>query len=274
MTEGLQGMLFGTVSGAAEDTPSAPAANGELRLCALNVNSPSPARGQRLLDWLVATRCNTLVLTELQPTGGGQTILTGLEAEGFRLSCTAGWERSRYLTTVATRGLDVVTVKPAAFDPRVVAVDLTECGRTIRIVGVYAPTNGMTAHSSARRRDFQQRLLKHLTAINRPALSVIGDLNVIEPGHRPSLSGYEPHDYAFYTGLLELGLLDAYRTLQPQGSDHSWISARFGSQRLDHALISHTAGTIRECSYDHGPREQQLSDHAALLITVQLDPSP
>jgi exodeoxyribonuclease-3 len=141
----------------------------------------------------------------------------------------------------------------------------------MRIVGVYAPTNGMTADSSTRRQDFQQRLLKHLNAINQPAMCVIGDLNVIEPGHRPSLPGFEAHDYAFYTGLIDLGLLDAYRALQPQGGDHSWISDRFGNQRLDHALISHGAGTILECAYDHGPRLQQLSDHAALLMTVRLD---
>lgn len=136
----------------------------------------------------------------------------------------------------------------------------------MRMVGVYAPTNGMTADSSTRRRDFQQRLLKHLTAINRPSLCVIGDLNVIEPGHKPALPGFEAHDYAFCTGLLDLGLLDAYRTLQPQGSDHSWISARFGNQRLDHALISQAAGTIRECTYDHGPRQQQLSDHYGVEV--------
>jgi exonuclease III len=273
MTDGLQGMLFGAIGDGAEDS-LCPSADGELRVCALNVNSPSPARGQRLLDWLFATKCNTLVLTELQPAGGGQVILTGLEAEGFRLSCAAGWGGSRYVTAVATRGLNVAAVEPAAFDARVVAIDLTASGRTMRMVGVYAPTNGMTADSSTRRRDFQQRLLKHLTAINRPSMCVIGDLNVIEPGHKPALPGFEAHDYEFYTGLLGLGLFDAYRTFQPQGSDHSWISARFGNQRLDHALISHAAGTIRECTYDHGPRQQQLSDHAAMLVTVQLGPNP
>jgi exodeoxyribonuclease III len=279
MSDGWQGMLFGTVGADADADADADGAtgagvNGELRVCALNVNGPSPARGQRLLDWLLATRCNTLVLTELQPAGGGQAILAGLEAEGFRLTCTAGWKGCRYATAVATRGLDVAAVEPAAFDPRIIAVDLTIGGRTVRMVGVYAPTNGMTADSSTRRRDFQQRLLQHLTAISRPALCVIGDLNVIEPDHRPALPGFEAHDYAFYAGLLDLGLLDAYRTLQPQGGDHSWISARFGSQRLDHALISQAAGTIRECVYDHGPRQKQLSDHAAMLLTMQVDTNP
>jgi len=272
MTEGLQGMLFGTAAGTDEDKPADGDGTQELRICALNVNSPSPARGQRLLDWLLATRCNVLVLTEMQPSEGCRLILTGLEAEGFQPSCTAGWQASRYLTTVATTGFSVSTVQPAAFDPRIVTVDLATVSRAVRIVGVYAPTNGMTTDSSTRRQDFQQRLLHHLAAIRRPALCVVGDLNVIEPGHQPSLPGFESHDYAFYTGLLSLGLLDAYRTLRPDGRDHSWINPRFGSQRLDHALISHATGAIRECSYDHAPRQGQLTDHAALLTTVQLGP--
>ena len=38
------------------------------------------------------------------------------------------------------------------------------------MVGVYAPTNGMTADSSLRRRAFQEQFLDYLTAISLPAL--------------------------------------------------------------------------------------------------------
>ena len=38
------------------------------------------------------------------------------------------------------------------------------------MVGVYAPTNGMTADSSLRRRAFQEQFLDYLTAISIPAL--------------------------------------------------------------------------------------------------------
>jgi exonuclease III len=139
------------------------------------------------------------------------------------------------------------------------------------VVGVYAPTNGMTAESSLRRRGFQGQFLDYLAAISWPAMCVAGDLNVVEPGHRPPLEGFEDHDYAFYTQLTQSGLDDAYRYLNPDGTDHSWASDRFGGQRLDHALISPATGTIRECRYDHAPRTRRLTDHAALLITVGPD---
>lgn len=95
---------------------------------------------------------------------------------------------------------------------------------------------------------------------------------MVEPNHRPHLPAYEDHDYAFYTGLLALGLRDAYRELNPSGGDHSWISPRFGSQRLDHSLISAAAGEIRTCAYDHTTRGDGLSDHSALLTTIGLKP--
>lgn len=63
----MQGMLFGAT------TTDDEADNGpvdEVRLCALNVNSPNPARAQRI-DCLLGTKTNTQVLTEMQPSDGG-----------------------------------------------------------------------------------------------------------------------------------------------------------------------------------------------------------
>ncbi|MGI9000497.1 MAG: hypothetical protein ACR2GH_02400 [Pseudonocardia sp.] len=54
---------------------------------------------------------------------------------------------------------------------------------------------------------------------------------------------------------------------QPRSGDHSWINHRFGSQRLDHTLVSPAAGETRTCAYNHTTRTDQLSDHAALLTT-------
>lgn len=264
--DALQGMLFGAMP--SNDEPPNPGPTDELRLCALNVNSPSLGRAQRIVDWLLTTQSNALVLTEMQPAQGSRHILACLQAEGFTTTCTPGWQATQYLTVVATRGIDSTPVQPYGFDPRIAAVDLTLENRSVRLAGIYGLTNGMTPESSHRRREFQRRLLEYLSEINSPALCVAGDLNVIEPDHRPRLVAFEDHDYAFYTGLLNLGLCDAYRELHPEGGDHSWINPRFGSQRLDHMFVGEHVGTIRTCSYDHTPRSKELSDHAALLTTI------
>ncbi len=266
----VQGMLFGATTAEGETAGDGPVE--ELRVCALNVNSPNPRRAQRIVNWLLATKSNTLVLTEMQPSEGGCHILACLQAEGFTTSCTPDWKSSQFLAVVATRGVQATPVEPAGFDPRMIAVDLTTDDTTVRLVGIYGPTNGMTAESSHRRRKFQHRLLDYLAEINHPALCVAGDLNVVEPDHHPRLPAFEDHDYAFYTGLLALGLRDAYRELNPSGGDHSWINPRFGNQRLDHSLVAVGAGEIRTCGYDHTTRSDRLSDHAALLTTIGLRP--
>ena len=46
--------------------------------------------------WLLATKSNTLVLTEMRPSEGGRHILACLQAEGFTTTCTPGWTDSRY----------------------------------------------------------------------------------------------------------------------------------------------------------------------------------
>lgn len=266
MSEPLQGMLFGTTS--AEPTQT-DAQEHELRLCALNVNNPNLRRAARIIDWLLATTSNTLVLSEMHPSEGGRHILSCLEAEGYTTTCTPGWQDSRYFAVVATRGTTTSPVQPPGFDPRIAAVDLTTPNHgVVRVVGIYGPTNGMTTKSSTQRRAFQRQLIDYLTTIRHDAMCVAGDLNVIEPDHRPRLPAYQDHDYAFYTALLDLGLHDAYRLVKPDGGDHSWISPRLGNQRLDHALVSPSVGEVRTCAYDHTTRSLKLSDHAALLATI------
>ncbi|MGH3803362.1 MAG: hypothetical protein ACRDTD_25180, partial [Pseudonocardiaceae bacterium] len=108
--DALQGMLFGATSARDETTEDSPV--DELRVCALNVNSPNPRRAQRIVNWLLATKRNTLVLTEMQPSEGGRHILACLQAEGFTTTCTPGRKDTRYLAAVATRGVEATPVQP------------------------------------------------------------------------------------------------------------------------------------------------------------------
>jgi len=262
-------MLFGATTVADDTSDDRPV--DELRVCALNVNSPSAARAQHTAEWLLASRSNVLVLTEMQPTDGGRHILACLQAEGFTTTCAPGWTTARYLTAIATRGVDTVAVHPSGFDPRIVAVDISaNVGTTVRLVGLYGPTNGMTDDSSRQRSEFQTRFLDYLATIATDALCVTGDLNVVEPGHQPHLPAFRDHDYVFYTSLLTHGLRDAFRELNPSGGEHSWLNPRFGSQRLDHSLVSIAAGELRACVLDHSPRTHDISDHAALVTTIGL----
>ncbi|MDF5758401.1 endonuclease/exonuclease/phosphatase family protein [Spongiactinospora sp. TRM90649] len=262
----IQEALFGSLDD--EPATSAPAP-GELRVCALNINNPSMQRAQQTLSWLLANRSNVLILTELKPSDGTKLVISGLTAEGFEVCLPPSWAGGSYFTAVATRGLPQTSVAGPG-DPRAVAVDVEHDGEQIRIVGLYGPTNGMTTDSSDRRRAFQKTFLEYLHTIRRPKLLLAGDLNIVEPGHQPPMASFEEHDYAFYTGLQRLGLVDAFRQAHPALHEHSWISDRYGAQRLDHLFATPATGTLVSCAYDHTPRTSRITDHAALLATFTL----
>ena len=80
--DAMQGLLF--AGSGDQPTVDDRVADTELRLCTLNINSPSPARAQRLVDWLAATCSNALVLTEVQAGPACDLIRTTSSCSLFR----------------------------------------------------------------------------------------------------------------------------------------------------------------------------------------------
>ena len=64
------------------------------------------------------------------------------------------------------------------------------------------------------------------------------------------------------------GWRDAFRALHGyEARDRSWKTGRHPGYRLDHVLISPALEAVA-CAYDHGVREDGLSDHSALRATL------
>jgi exonuclease III len=84
----------------------------------------------------------------------------------------------------------------------------------------------------------------------------------------------ERHDAAelgIVVGLGEHGYVDAFRALHGYAArDRSWVypNGRMG-WRLDHALVR--GAVVEACAYEHGWREQRLSDHSAIWLRVRRD---
>jgi endonuclease/exonuclease/phosphatase family metal-dependent hydrolase len=69
------------------------------------------------------------------------------------------------------------------------------------------------------------------------------------------------------------GWQDAFRTLHGYAArDRSWKTGRHPGYRLDHILVSPALEPIA-CAYDHGVREDGLSDHSAMWALVAPRPA-
>ncbi len=98
---------------------------------------------------------------------------------------------------------------------------------------------------------------------------MIGDLNCGLPFEDSSEKTFVNAKY--FQALKDAGWIDLYRHLNgSEARDFTWISPRTGRGfRYDHALASpHLAGRAKSLHYDHWVREEKLSDHSALILTL------
>jgi exodeoxyribonuclease-3 len=76
---------------------------------------------------------------------------------------------------------------------------------------------------------------------------------------------------ALLGSLLSLGFVDAWRRLHPNGREFSWVSPAGEGRRIDSAYLSPPlASVLQAASYSHFERESGLSDHAPLLIDLDV----
>ena len=237
-----------------------------LGVLTLNVASPSVARAERQLAWLAERKEQVLVLTELSSGLGSHLLMSRFAAAGWEVR-SGGLEGRDRGVAIASR----VCLAPRAGDiltflsSRAEAVALGQ----LDVVGVYVPSRDDSLEKVERKRSFCSALSTLLTErVPRPAI-IIGDLNVLEPGHRPRYGFFHDWEYRFYEDFRMHGFVDAYRLKHPEEVEYSWVDYRGRGYRFDHVFVSEPlAVRVQRCSYVHDPRETDLSDHSALLIEL------
>jgi len=80
----------------------------------------------------------------------------------------------------------------------------------------------------------------------------------------------------WYTDKLEAleaaGYVDAFRSKHGDREEYSWYSHQGNGYRYDHTYVHEALiPFIQDCDYSHTEREAKLSDHALMLLDLQLD---
>ncbi|WP_439382068.1 endonuclease/exonuclease/phosphatase family protein [Amycolatopsis lexingtonensis] len=249
-----------------------------LTVLTLNVGNPAVERARRQRDWLARRDEDVFVLTE---TGSGPG--THLIADSF---ADAGWsvtypdhpdkERGVMLLSKLESTVDPIGAAMTYLPARLagIAVD-TEEG-PLRILGAYIPSRDATEAKTTRKRAWIEAFHQayDATSDNAPVL-LLGDLNVLEPGHVPPHPGqFAPFETAFYTELTQRhGLADVFRALHPTAVEHSWARRPELGYRYDHAHASTPLlARLASCSYVHDTRHGKpaLTDHSGLAVELAL----
>jgi exodeoxyribonuclease-3 len=238
---------------------------GKLAILTLNVASPSVERAERQLEWLGKRDEGVFVLTETSRRGGSELLAERLRGAGWAVRAPVPREGERGVMVCARVRLDAQPPPLVEYLPeRVerVAVD------GIEVIGVYAPSRDQSPEKVARKRRFLAELLTTVGADEGAQRVVIGDLNIVERSDRSG--GFAEWEYEQYDELPRLGWSDAYRTLHPERAELSWVDDEGRGHRFDHTFISSELGErLARCEYVHETREENLSDHSAMVVEIE-----
>ena len=209
-----------------------------------------------ILD-LIEHDADVIVLTEYRTTTGGQ--LRGILADH-------GWEHQACGDPGPRRnGVLIASRTPVrvcgATDRLLLEVELPELEP--RLVGLHIPCgSGSTARNC-----LWKGVLRAARACADGDCVLLGDFNTGR--HRLDETGATFRQTANLGRLSALGYVDAWRAVNPNKRDASWLSRGGNGFRIDHAFVSRPlAGRIRGAWYSHRGRRAGLSDHASLVFSL------
>lgn len=250
--------------------------SGELSLLTLNVANPSPERARRQLDWLATRPEQVFVLTETKDSAGCRLLADAFAIAGYHVAYPKP-DNGNYGVMIASKveaTTDDFGSRVGYLPSRAAALTLNSASGPIQVIGAYVPSRDANVEKTERKRKWLAACQQALASRPRMPAIFLGDLNVLEPGHRPHYPFFAPFEYDFYRQLTEdCGLVDAFRSLHPDTIEHSWIGRTGDGYRYDHAHCTpDLAGNLLACDYVHHPRLDRLSDHSALSARLRVDP--
>jgi exodeoxyribonuclease-3 len=248
-----------------------------LSFLTFNIGNPSEQRAQRQLAWLAERPEQVLVLTETRASTGCRLLADAFTTAGCHVSfpVPAPGEYGAMIISRVQAEPDDFAATVGYLPARAASVILPAPAGRVQVIGAYVPSRDAGLEKTERKRNWLAACLAALTARDPSVPAVLlGDLNILEPGHQPHYSFFVPFEYDFYRALIaEHGLTDAFRHLHPVAAEHSWVGRTGDGYRYDHAFCSRSlTAAISTCEYLHEPRHDRLSDHSALTAGFMLQP--
>lgn len=249
-----------------------------LTVLTLNVGNPALERARRQRDWLARRDEDVFVLTETGSGPGTQVIADSYRDAGWSVTYPGHPEKERgvMLLSKVESTVDPIGATMSYLPARLAGIVVDTDDGPLRIVGAYVPSRDATEAKTTRKREWIEAFHQAYEATDGEApVLLLGDLNVLEPGHVPPHPGqFAPFETAFYTALTQRhGLADVFRALHPATVEHSWARRAELGYRYDHA---HASSSLIErltfCSYVHDTRsgERALTDHSGLAVQLTL----
>ncbi len=246
----------------------------ELSVFCWNIANPSIQRAGQQAEWLRKRKENILVLTEAKQSQGCVFLERYFHAYGYNIIFPKP-EGNEYGVMIVSK----LPLRISGFSnlvsyirSRVTSVTVQFQDEKLEVIGAYIPSRDAGYEKTQKKKLFLQ-VLSEALASNSPSEKRIfcGDLNILEPDHIPHYPFFEDWEYDFYHALAKYQLNDAFRCLNPNEQEYSWVGRTEDGYRYDHCFVStDLLSSVHACYYLHQPRIDKLSDHSALIMELAL----
>jgi exodeoxyribonuclease-3 len=251
------------------------------------------ARVKPLLDWLREAKPDVLLLQELKclpeefPTLEVGDLGYNVELCGQK-SYNGVAILSRHRLTAECMRLPGEPEEQSRYIEGLVEIPAEGGTRVLRVASIYLPNgNPVGTDRFQYKLDWMEALREHLRArlLLEEVFIAGGDYNVVPTDMdvwnadavRPDAL-MQPESRMKYRGLLNLGFVDAYRTLYPQQRGYTFWDYQAGAWRknqgwrIDHLLLSpQAADRLEACGIDTAPRAgDKPSDHTPVWCQLAL----
>ncbi len=245
-----------------------------MKVLTLNIANPAPAKAERQLAWLAERDDDVIVLTETGAGPGSVALVDALAFAGYATS----WERppaEERGVLIASR-LEVTEASPRLpYLPwRARAVVLANS--RIAVIGTYIPSRDASPTRTERKKRFMSELCGWLDVDTATYdRLVLGDFNVVDRRDYPRYAFFQEWEYSFFDVLTSLGMADGFRLMNPASREYSWVDRTGSGYRYDHTFVDRAfTSAVSVCSYLQETRHLQLSDHAAMVMDVDIPSDP
>ncbi|GAA3808909.1 endonuclease/exonuclease/phosphatase family protein [Sphaerisporangium flaviroseum] len=245
-----------------------------IRALTVNIGNPSVARARRQLVWLARQDVDVLVLTETKASAGCELLREAFTRAGYHVTgaVPVGGGYGAMILSRLPVEVDTLTDAITYLPERVASIIVSTPAGPLRIAGVYVPSRDASPGKIERKQRF---LDTFVVAAGKAAaempLVLLGDLNILEPDHRPRYGFFRPFEYDAYRGLVDGGLVDAFRHLHPSVDEYSWVGKTGDGYRYDHALVcTALARHVTSCVYVHACRTgpEAFTDHSGMALQL------
>ncbi|MBG6079936.1 exodeoxyribonuclease III [Rubrivivax gelatinosus] len=256
-----------------------------FRLVTLNLNGIRSAASKGFLDWAEAAAADCMGVQEVKAqaadVAGRFERVGGLDGH-FHFAQKKGYSGVGLYTRHEPSDV-VVGFDGGEFDAegRWIELRFDKPGRKLSIISCYFPSGSSGEERQAAKYRFLDLLQPHLMALKAEReFILVGDVNIAHKeidlknwrGNQKN-SGFLPEERAWMTRLLDTGVVDVFRRLNPNPEQYTWWSnrgqawAKNVGWRLDYHLA--TPALAETARREQIFLAQRFSDHAPLTIDYE-----